>query len=197
MIPINLDPGRLKIAIVGTGDRAARREVLLREGGAVPVRLPVDADFTGFDLVYIADIQRDVASGIAARARAASALVNVEDEAEFCDFHTPAIVRRGDLTLSVATGGRCPGLAGALASYLGRLFDGAWAMRLGVLEAKRRRWRAEGMGHSEIRSAISRTLVQAGWVPDLPANSAAADFSHDENSETFRKASLAGGQTSQ
>ena len=195
MIPINLDPRRLRIVLVGDGPRARRREALLREGGADPVALAPEASFDGADVVYIADYPVEIARAIAARARAAGALVNVEDEADLCDFHTPAIVRRGDLTLSVATGGRCPGLAGALASYLGRIFDGAWAMRLGLLEVKRRNWRAAGLGHEAIRAEIGRTIVQSGWVPDLPAKDAASDTSHSRNSETLRKASFAAGQT--
>ncbi|MFM7346453.1 MAG: bifunctional precorrin-2 dehydrogenase/sirohydrochlorin ferrochelatase [Tagaea sp.] len=195
MIPINLDPARLKIALVGNGERIDRREALLREGGAAPVRLPADADFAGFGVVYVADLPRAAAAGIAARVRAAGALVNVEDEADLCDFHTPAIVRRGDLTLSVATGGRCPGLAGALAAYLGRLFDGAWAMRLDLLESKRRRWRGEGLGHRAIRERIEAHLVQAAWLPALPAKDAASDLSHSPNNATLRNASLAAGQT--
>lgn len=195
MIPISLDPERLRIALVGDGARTLRRESLLREGGAVPMRLSADAELSGYRVVYVSDLPPDVAREVAARARAAGALVNVEDEPDLCDFHTPAVVRRGDLTLSVATGGRCPGLAGALAAYLGRLFDGDWALRLGVLEAERRRWREAGFDHGAIRARIERTIVQAGWVPGLPANEAACSRSQSRNSDTLRKASFASGQT--
>jgi precorrin-2 dehydrogenase/sirohydrochlorin ferrochelatase len=195
MVPINLDPARHRVALGGAGPRADRRAGLLRGGGAAPARLPEAAAFAGFHVVYIADVPRGTAAAIAARARAAGALVNVEDEAGLCDFHSPAVVRRGDLTLSVATGGRCPGLAGALAAYLGRLFDGAWAMRLDLLESKRRRWRGEGLGLRAIRERIEVHLVQAAWLPALPAKDAASDLSHSANSATLRSASLASGQT--
>lgn len=195
MIPINLDPARLKIALVGTGERAERRARLLRDGRAEPVRLAGDADLAGFDVVYVADFPREAAAEIAGRARALGALVNVEDEADLCDFHTPAIVRRGDLTLSVATGGRCPGLAAALADYLGKLFGAAWGMRLDLLEAKRKTWREAGLDHRAIRGAIGWYLVQAAWLPALPAKDAASDLSHSANSATLRSASLASGQT--
>jgi precorrin-2 dehydrogenase / sirohydrochlorin ferrochelatase len=195
MIPVNLDPARLSIAVVGGGERAARRSTLLCEGGATAVPLAAEADFAGFDIVYVADLPRDRAAAVAMRARAAGALVNVEDEADLCDFHTPAVVRRGDLTLSIATAGRCPGLAGTLAAYLGRLFDGAWGMRLTLLEAKRRAWRKAGLGHGAIRAAIGREIDQAGWLPALPAKDAASAASQSRNSATLRKASFASGQT--
>jgi precorrin-2 dehydrogenase/sirohydrochlorin ferrochelatase len=120
MLPINLDAAKLPIALIGDGPRAARRLELLVEAGATQVsRVPPDGDLAGYRIVYIADFDEDRSREIAAHARAAGALVNVEDVTELCDFHTPALIRRGDLTVTVATGGRAPGLAGTLAAYLG------------------------------------------------------------------------------
>lgn len=38
-------------------------------------------------------------------------LINVTDETELCSFIAPAYLRRGDLTISVSTGGKSPALA--------------------------------------------------------------------------------------
>ncbi len=198
MLPINLDAAKLPIALIGDGPRAARRLELLHESGATRVtRMAPDDDLSGYRIVYIADFDEERSRAIAARARAAGALVNVEDVTELCDFHTPALIRRGDLTVTVATGGRAPGLAGALAAYLGKLFGSAWSMRLDLLEAKRRNWRAEGMDHRAIREATARELDQTGWLPPLPMNAEASDLSQSANNATLRKASLGSGQTSQ
>lgn len=198
MLPINLDAAKLPIALIGDGPRAARRLELLHESGATQVsRMAPDGDLAGYRIVYIADFDEERSRAIAARARAAGALVNVEDVTELCDFHTPALIRRGDLTVTVATGGRAPGLAGALAAYLGKMFGAAWSMRLDLLEAKRRNWRAEGMDHRAIREATARELDQTGWLPPLPMNAEASDLSQSANNATLRKASLGSGQTSQ
>jgi len=185
MLPIVLDAARLKIGLVGTGPRADRRLALLQAGGARDVARFAEppGDFAGFDLVYFTD-----ATAAAAQARAQGALVNVEDVADQCDFHTPAIVRRGALTLTVSTQGRAAGLSAVLARYLEKLFAPAWALRLAIVEAKRRTWRAQGLGHREIAAKIEALIDQADWLP-------ASARSQSQNSETLRKTSLAVGQT--
>jgi precorrin-2 dehydrogenase/sirohydrochlorin ferrochelatase len=188
MIPILLDGARLDIALFGDGERAVRRLALLREGGATKLRVfsaePSDAlraaagdaleiadpdtvDLGPFAVVYAADLAGDAGDRLAVRARAAGKLVNVEDVKALCDFHTPAVVRRGALTVGVSTDGLCPGLSGVLASYLGRLFGSVWSIRLGLLEAKRRTWRARGLTHGEIRDALGVELERNGWLPEI------------------------------
>ncbi len=182
MLPILLDASRLRIALFGDGPRAARRLALLREGGARDVTAiagdPEAVDLSAFDLVYVADLAPGATKAIAARARAAGRLVNVEDVTELCDFHTPAVVRRGALTLTVSTGGLAPGLSGVLAAYLGRIFGTVWSIRLGLLETKRRNWRNRGLTHGEVRDALGCEIERNGWLPELaePTSDAPAKF---------------------
>ncbi len=185
MIPVLLDGARLRIALFGNGTRAVRRLALLREGGAANIAVfaarpsaelaaaagdalciapPGAVDLAPFDLVYAADLDAAEGGALAARTRAAGKLVNVEDDRAHCDFHTPAVVRRGALTLTVSTGGQAPGLAGILAAYLGRLFGSVWAIRLGLLETKRRTWRARGLTPGEIRAALGCEVERNGWL---------------------------------
>jgi precorrin-2 dehydrogenase/sirohydrochlorin ferrochelatase len=188
MLPIVLDAARLRIALFGEGTRASRRLALLREGGARDIAVfastpdaalvaaagaalhvgdPADVDLAAFDLVYVADLAPADAAALAARARAAGRLVNVEDVKDLCDFHTPAVVRRGALTLTVSTGGLAPGLASVLAAYLGRIFGTVWSIRLGLLETKRRTWRRRGLTHGEIRDALGCEIERNGWLPEI------------------------------
>ncbi|MFN7193006.1 MAG: bifunctional precorrin-2 dehydrogenase/sirohydrochlorin ferrochelatase [Rhodospirillales bacterium] len=193
MLPIVLDAAKLRIALVGEGPRAERRLALLREGGAdkVAVFATAPETYAGFDLVYFVEADRKAA----AEARAQGALVNVEDVLEFCDFHTPAILRRADLTVTVSTAGRAAGLAAVLVEYLARIFEPAWALRLAILEAKRRTWRAEGLNHPQIRAKLKSTVDHAGWLPDLAPSADASARSQSQKDETLRKTSLAVGQT--
>jgi precorrin-2 dehydrogenase/sirohydrochlorin ferrochelatase len=185
MLPIALDEARLRIALIGRGAAAVRRLGLLDAAGARDLavfsdeptqaladeagdrlrrHLPDDAALAGFAIVYISDLPR--ADALAARARAAGALVNVEDDTALCDFHSPSIVRRGDLVLAISTGGRIPGLARALRQALEQLFDGRWAERIEQLADLRRRWREDGCTPQRVGALTEQLLARRGWLPD-------------------------------
>jgi uroporphyrin-III C-methyltransferase/precorrin-2 dehydrogenase/sirohydrochlorin ferrochelatase len=74
-------------------------------------RAPSLLDLEGAALVFIALADADQAQAIADRARRAGALVNLVDRPALSDFHTPALVDRGEVVVAVATGGSAPILA--------------------------------------------------------------------------------------
>ena len=103
MLPLVLNPANLKTGLAGRGPERDRRAALLAEAG-VEVRLlpePVpDALLASLQVLFVAGIPEGEARDLAARARAQGVLVNVEDVLPLCDFHVPAIVRRGELLLT-------------------------------------------------------------------------------------------------
>ncbi|MEO5656542.1 MAG: bifunctional precorrin-2 dehydrogenase/sirohydrochlorin ferrochelatase [Nitrospiria bacterium] len=80
---------------------------------------------------------------IAAEARRRAVWLNVVDEPVLCDFIAPAVIRRGDLTITISTGGRNPALArclkemlqGTIGEEYGRLTAALGAIRDGLREA--------------------------------------------------------------
>jgi precorrin-2 dehydrogenase/sirohydrochlorin ferrochelatase len=128
-------------AVIGGGEVAARKvQDLLAAKAHVTVIAPQLCD----GIVALADEKRIVAharpystgdlagafvaiaatddEGLNARvsgdAAAMNVLVNVVDRPALCTFTVPATVRRGDLTIAIATEGRCPALAGILREEL-------------------------------------------------------------------------------
>ncbi|HUD53327.1 precorrin-2 dehydrogenase/sirohydrochlorin ferrochelatase family protein, partial [Parvibaculum sp.] len=87
------------------------------------------------------------------------------DVKALCDFHVPSTVRRGDLLLTVSTGGKSPGLARRLRRYLEDLFDPDWAGRLQDLAERRDAWREEGLDMSEIGRRTEAHIDEKGWLP--------------------------------
>lgn len=182
MIAVALDSMVLPLAVIGRGPAALRRYRSLQAAGARKLLLfsdrpdpdheqvapdslrrflPGDAELAELRAVWILGLPDDEAAVLAARARAARALVNVEDRPALCDFHSVAEVRRGDLLLTVSTGGASPGLAARIRARLAAQYGPEWGERVGLLRALRARWRRDG----EDVIALTDALLQAnGWL---------------------------------
>ncbi len=180
MLPLNLDVANWRILAVGQGQALANRVKLLEEAGAGNMRihtvaeinrdgaqalgLPPEADIADARILFVAGLPDRVARDLADHARRLRVLVNVEDVPDLCDFHLPALVRRGDLTLALSTAGRAPGLASALRKRLESQFDTHWADRLLHVEAERRRRRHAG--HAPVEIARATESMVAAWICD-------------------------------
>jgi precorrin-2 dehydrogenase/sirohydrochlorin ferrochelatase len=185
MLPLILNVSNRRIALVGEGGAAFRRFEYLQSAGveqlsiyignhdgwachaeaAVYERWPVRADLAGVAVVFVAGLERGQSAEIAAHARAVGALVNVEDVPELCDFHVPAIVRRGDLLLTVSTGGKAPGLSSQIRSHLERLFGPEWVGRLSLISDARQRWRGEKLAPADVARLTEKMVAGEGWLP--------------------------------
>jgi precorrin-2 dehydrogenase/sirohydrochlorin ferrochelatase len=131
MIPIYLDPAVVRVAVVGLGELAQRRVAWLKQAGAQPdLWAQAPARFDGYQAIWIAGLACEAAASIAKAAREAGVLVNVEDVPALCDFHTPAVVRRGKLTLAAGTGGASPAVARAARERLQAAFPERWGQAL-------------------------------------------------------------------
>jgi precorrin-2 dehydrogenase/sirohydrochlorin ferrochelatase len=91
-------------------------------------------------------------------------LVNVEDVLPLCDFHVPAVVRRGELLLTASTGGTVPGLARALREWLAQSFGPEWSGRLKDLSAARARWRSDGLTMAQVSAKVRDLVAERGWL---------------------------------
>lgn len=172
MVPIILDPENVTIAVVGQGAAMERRVRQLHEGGADDVSifdaadgsLPTADDLTSVQIVFIAGLDGDVAATITQTAKSTGALVNVEDLTSQCDFHMPAVVRRGDLLITVATGGKSPGLARQLRRSLESQFGTEWAGIVEQVATARQGWIAEGQDMKVVAARTEQLIEQNGWL---------------------------------
>jgi precorrin-2 dehydrogenase len=76
-------------------------------------------DVPGHDLVFAATGVAAVDEAVAQAARTARVWLNAADSGVDSDLDLPALLRRGDLTVTVSTGGAAPGFAAALTAELG------------------------------------------------------------------------------
>jgi precorrin-2 dehydrogenase/sirohydrochlorin ferrochelatase len=167
MLPLVLNPVGLKAGLAGLGEARDRRAALLAEAGVearlLPENLPDEA-LAGLQLLFVAGLPEGEARELAARARRLKVLVNVEDMLPLCDFHVPAIVRRGELLLTVSTGGQVPGLARRLRESLAEQFGPQWSGRLKELGMARAKWRAEGLPPAKVSEQVREMIARMGWL---------------------------------
>jgi precorrin-2 dehydrogenase/sirohydrochlorin ferrochelatase len=185
MLPITVDAARVRIVLVGNGEAARRRLVLLDHAGARRVavyadaparelaaaagdrlhrRLPTAEEIAGAQLVFLAAVGEPAASRLRHVADCAGILLNVEDDIGRSDFHSPAVVRRGDLTVAVSTGGKSPGLAAAIRRRIAASFGPEWEARLERIAALRAGWRAVGLDGAAIARLTATWIDRHGGV---------------------------------
>lgn len=113
-LPISWPLAGRTIALIGDGPLAARKRALL---AASPARLlefsdiPPPQALEAVDLVIVAFEDVSLAKAGAQAARAAGKPVNVVDQPDLSDFHVPAIIDRGGISIGVGSAGIAPTLA--------------------------------------------------------------------------------------
>jgi siroheme synthase-like protein len=99
-------------------------------------------DLKGAFVVVAATDDRKVNRRMAEDAKKVRALVNVVDDPESSDFIVPAVVRRGNFTVAISTGGRSPALSRKLRERLETMFGAEYSSLVELVE--------------EIRSSLKR-----------------------------------------
>lgn len=180
--PIALSVEGRRCVVVGGGKVAARRVTALLEAGAEVVVIAPEADavirqaaaegrvqlrpeayqashLEGMFLVLAATDRPEVNAGVVADARARGLLCNDAEEPERGDFLVPSTVRRGDLLLSVTTGGHSPSLAGRIAEQLAAVYGPEYAGYVALLGEVRRHVLATVADAGRRRAALNRVAA--------------------------------------
>lgn len=105
------------VILVGNGPQIQEKLEKLSDFQAMLLRLD---HLTEEDLekkpamVIVGDLPFETARRCSDLCRARNIPVNVVDIPQLCSFYFPALIRRGDLTLGITTGGKSPGFAARL-----------------------------------------------------------------------------------
>ena len=191
--PIELNLTGRTVLVVGGGRVAARKVAGLVEAGA-SVRV-VSLQFApellerqdiaretraygpdclaGAALVFACTDDWGVNEAAGAEARARGIWCNVADEPGECDFFVPAVLRRGQLTVSVGTGGVAPGAAAAVRAVLASHLPPEWGILVEELGRARRILKAR-VPDVRLRRQILETLCSECSVKLLTTRDRAA-----------------------
>jgi precorrin-2 dehydrogenase/sirohydrochlorin ferrochelatase len=123
---------------------------------------------SGAMLVFAATSDADLNLRLSHEAQSRGLWVNIVDQPELCTFIVPATFSRGDLTISVSTGGRSPALAARVRARLEKEFGPEYDLFLRLMGLVRARVLATGRPASENR-AFFRSLVDSPLLDRLAA----------------------------
>lgn len=167
LLPLVLDPGNNAVGLAGAGEGLARRAAMLAEAGVEPVPIAPQAcraELQSLAILFVAGLSPARSAALAARARSAGVLVNVEDQPSLCDFHVPAAIRRGDLLVTVSTSGKAPGLAKLLRQWIERRLGLEWTEHVNEVASARVGWRRSGTTPPEVSRRTAALVEQRGWL---------------------------------
>ncbi len=162
MYPVCLEIAGQRCTVVGGGSVAERKVVgLLAVGAQVRVISPKltdiltglaaegrvewlergyePGDLVGALLVFAATDCREIQEAVVRETTRTGQLVNVIDAPLSCSFQVPAVVRRGELTLAVSTGGKSPAVAAMVRGQLEEKFGMEYDQLLDLMARIRER----------------------------------------------------------
>ena len=184
--PVNLDIKNRKCLVVGGGGVGTRKVITLLDCGAKVTVISPDAseklleltgnasivlkkrpyretDLDGMFLVIGTTDDEKLNRQISKDAEKLNMLCNIADRPEVCNFILPAIVNRGDLTISISTSGKSPALAKRLRIELEEQFGNEYAeflLLMGVIRTKLLSQKHEPEAHKQLfEQLISRGLI--------------------------------------
>ncbi len=143
-------------------ERASAGEIELRQRDFQP------GDVSDAWLVIASTGDRATDEAIHREAVAAKAVVNIVDVPDLCTFITPAVVRRGPLTIAVNTNGVVPGFSKRVRQRLESLYGPEYEPYLALM-AEAREQIKEKFGRERTPQAIARREAVGNCILDSEA----------------------------
>ena len=158
------------VIIAGDGEPADAKARLFAGSPATVVRLDPGAAvrpqaYAGAALIFIASYDAQFRAAAAAAARTCGAPLNVADAPHLSNFHTPAIIDRGQIVAAIGTAGASPLMASLLRTQLEALVPEG-AGQVAALLGENRAAVAEAFPDLAQRRAFLR-LILSGPAPAL------------------------------
>ena len=183
--PVFLDIWGKKCVVAGGGEVAARKVMRLLDCGAkvlvvsphltpalnalkaksVIEHIAAEYNFQyieGAVLIIGATDDEKTNAAISSDARRLGIPVNIVDDPQKCDFILPSVVKRGDLTFAIGTGGKSPALARHLREELEAAYGNEYVTLLNLLGQLRGKMeKNSGRGKVWFDELLARGLLDA------------------------------------
>jgi uroporphyrin-III C-methyltransferase/precorrin-2 dehydrogenase/sirohydrochlorin ferrochelatase len=178
LLPLFVKVAGRDVLVVGAGPMGTARTRQLADAGArVTVVAPLVSpeaeaaaaavrrrSFQAADLdgmwFAVAAAPPEVNRAVAAAAEERRVLVNAVDDPATATAYFPAVVRRGDVTLAISTGGRAPALAGLLREGFEALLPAELPEWVDAAERLRDGWKAARIPLGQRRRLLLERLIE-------------------------------------
>lgn len=179
LYPINLELKDINITVIGGGEVAYRKcKNFLDFGKSVRVVSPefidefelikndVELIYDEYKEEYIKDSfivvagtnNKEINKNIGIYCRECGKLVNVVDDIKLSNYTVPSYVKRGDLLISISTGGKSPSLSSKIKKELQEKYDDSYEEYINILGEIRKEIIKKNKNISE-RKKILNSLV--------------------------------------
>lgn len=181
--PVFLELNDRRCLVIGGGAVAERKIAgLLKAGAAVTVISPEvtetiaewtklgsievlarhyqAGDLAGYEVAFVAANKSALSAVVSEEAKRCGVWINAADDPAHCDFILPSVLRRGDLTVAVSTGGRSPALSRAIREELETYFSPEYGALAGLAAEVREELRQRSIApdYETWRKALSGDL---------------------------------------
>ena len=136
------------VTVISPGITDGLKE-LLDEGAIRHVAREYQAsDRAGYDLIFVATDNSELNAAVFNEARSLRIWVNSADDPDHCDFILPAVIRRGELTVAVSTGGASPAVTRVIREDLDAYFTADYAQLVQIAAEVRRELKEKSVAAS-------------------------------------------------
>ncbi|MDT8317581.1 MAG: bifunctional precorrin-2 dehydrogenase/sirohydrochlorin ferrochelatase [bacterium] len=179
--PINVDIQNKSCVLIGGGNVAYRKAVsLLKAGANIKLIAPeinegvsklVDdksinwikrcyepGDLDGAALAIVAVDDPAVGEKVSEEAAKLNILINVADIPEQCTFTLSSCIERGDLLVTISTGGRCPAFSRHMRLKLEEIIDDSYGELLDLLGDAREKLLKAGISSDNCRDSLNKII---------------------------------------
>ena len=190
--PIYLNMHGRRCLVIGGGGVAERKLAALLEAGATPTvvspaitdtiarwakdraieliaRRYQSSDLAEHEIAFVATDDGEVNAQVFSDGRRLGVWINAADDPAHCDFILPSVLRRGDLTVAVSSGGASPALSRTIREELELYFTEEYELLVKLAAEARAELQARGLSvpFETWRRALSgdvRQLLMRGDV---------------------------------
>jgi precorrin-2 dehydrogenase/sirohydrochlorin ferrochelatase len=183
-----------RVVIAGDGEGAEAKARLLEGSPATVERVTGDCAlsgdaYAGAALAFVASADAAFCEAASQAARGAGVPTNVVDHPELSDFHTPAIVDRGQVVAAVGTAGAAPIVAALVRAELEAKLPAGLGRLAGLFGQLRAETRAAlpdlAQRRAFLRAMMSGAVAEAADAGDLTTAERLMRAALAENATTF------------